>query len=239
MKNSKLKSLAMAIVGVGALALTVQPANATVTYMSTATSVGGAPVSAKAEISISGTTMTVKLIDLLANPESVGSVLNGITINVAGATGASGLTADAANTVDLQGAAPVYGSISGATVASEFTLSNSGSVISLSSLGSTGPDYLIIGPAGYDAANGSLKNDPHNPFILETATFYFSLLGANSFSESNLGDLTFLFGTGTDYSRSTKITTSVPEPATIVAGALLLLPLGVSAIRIMRKNRTA
>ena len=34
-------------------------------------------------------------------------------------------------------------------------------------------------------------------------------------------------------------TTAVPEPATVVAGALLLLPLGVSAIRILRKGRAA
>jgi len=31
----------------------------------------------------------------------------------------------------------------------------------------------------------------------------------------------------------------VPEPATVVAGALLLLPLGASAVRILRKNRAA
>ncbi len=31
----------------------------------------------------------------------------------------------------------------------------------------------------------------------------------------------------------------VPEPSTVIAGALLLLPLGISAIRIMRKNRAA
>lgn len=34
-------------------------------------------------------------------------------------------------------------------------------------------------------------------------------------------------------------TTSVPEPSTVIAGALLLLPLGVSAIRVLRKGRTA
>ncbi len=32
-------------------------------------------------------------------------------------------------------------------------------------------------------------------------------------------------------------TSSVPEPSTIVAGALLLLPFGVSTLRILRKNR--
>ena len=31
----------------------------------------------------------------------------------------------------------------------------------------------------------------------------------------------------------------VPEPTTVVAGALLLLPFGVSALRILRRNRTA
>ncbi len=30
----------------------------------------------------------------------------------------------------------------------------------------------------------------------------------------------------------------VPEPSTVIAGALLLLPLGISALRIVRKNRT-
>ena len=34
-------------------------------------------------------------------------------------------------------------------------------------------------------------------------------------------------------------TTSVPEPSTIVAGALLLLPFGVSTLRILRKGRSA
>ena len=31
----------------------------------------------------------------------------------------------------------------------------------------------------------------------------------------------------------------VPEPTTIIAGALLLLPFGASTIRFLRKNRTA
>ncbi|HZI33513.1 MAG TPA: hypothetical protein VFF11_14325 [Candidatus Binatia bacterium] len=35
------------------------------------------------------------------------------------------------------------------------------------------------------------------------------------------------------------VTSSVPEPSTIVAGALLLLPFGVSTVRILRKNRQA
>lgn len=33
--------------------------------------------------------------------------------------------------------------------------------------------------------------------------------------------------------------TSIPEPSTVVAGALLLLPFGVSTLRILRKNRAS
>ena len=33
--------------------------------------------------------------------------------------------------------------------------------------------------------------------------------------------------------------TAVPEPTTMIAGALLLLPLGVSTLRLLRKNRKA
>jgi len=34
-------------------------------------------------------------------------------------------------------------------------------------------------------------------------------------------------------------TTSVPEPSTLIAGALLLLPFGISTVRILRKRQTA
>lgn len=225
------------LAGLGILAST--QSSYAVLYQSSSTTVGGQPVDATAQITISGTTVKVVLTDKYADPASVGSVLNGISFNVSGATGVSGLTADSANTVDLSGASPVYGSVSGATVASEFTLSNVGSLITLSSLGSTGPDYLIIGPAGYDSANGSLQNGAHNPFILETATFYFTLSGKASFSESDITSLTFLFGTSTDSSTST-ITNDipvVPEPSTVIAGALLLVPLGVQAARSLRNRK--
>jgi hypothetical protein len=32
---------------------------------------------------------------------------------------------------------------------------------------------------------------------------------------------------------------AVPEPTTMIAGALLLLPFGASTLRMLRKNRTA
>ena len=41
------------------------------------------------------------------------------------------------------------------------------------------------------------------------------------------------------YSQNVQVLAAVPEPTTMVAGALLLLPFGASTLRILRKNRTA
>jgi hypothetical protein len=40
------------------------------------------------------------------------------------------------------------------------------------------------------------------------------------------------------YSQNIQIL-AVPEPTTMIAGAMLLLPFGASTLRILRKNRTA
>jgi hypothetical protein len=220
-----------------ALGLLCQTSYATLSFQSVTTSAGGAAVNATAAISISGSTMTVTLIDLQANPSSVGSLLNGVTINMSGVTGVSGLTADAATTVTVAGDGSfVTSSASGSTIASQWGVSGS-SAITLSAL-ATGPNYLIIGPPGYGGANSSIAgNGPHNPFISQQETFYFTLSGPGSFSENNISGLTFLFGTSSDYGSGRQVLTSVPEPSTIVAGALLLLPFGISTVRILRKNK--
>jgi hypothetical protein len=44
---------------------------------------------------------------------------------------------------------------------------------------------------------------------------------------------------GTNYSLNQDQLAVVPEPTTMIAGALLLLPFGASTLRILRKNRTA
>jgi hypothetical protein len=47
-------------------------------------------------------------------------------------------------------------------------------------------------------------------------------------------------GTAGSYSGDlTAALVPVPEPTTIIAGALLLLPLGASTLRILRRNRMA
>jgi hypothetical protein len=67
-----------------------------------------------------------------------------------------------------------------------------------------------------------------------------------TFEAGNSGDLYFTINddaSGADYSdnsgRLDVQLTVVPEPTTMIAGALLLLPFGASTLRILRKTRTA
>lgn len=87
----------------------------------------------------------------------------------------------------------------------------------------SGWDYVI---AKYDGKNagyilfylgGQAANIPQDPDNFWTTTGQYGISGWTAFNAT---------------------TSSVPEPSTVVAGALLLLPLGVSALRILRKDRS-
>lgn len=238
------------ILSLGAFAgILVPSSHATLSYQSALTSNGGTAVNATADITISGNTMTVTLTDLLTNPNNAANLLNGIKINITGVTGVSDLGANSATIADIAGDGsytPITAAGATFTTSETWNLAYNNSVINLDALHHQ-PDYTIIGPdannnftsgsgdPGYTGANSSIAgNSSHNPVILGTATFYFTFSGTAT--ENDITGVTFLFGTGSDYSGSTLV--PVPEPSTIVAGALLLLPLGMSAIRIMRKQRT-
>ena len=227
----------LALVGVSAvLGLFVPSSYGTLSYTADGTTVGGNTVDATADISVSGNTVTVTLTDLLPNPSSVASLLNGIMISIDGATGASGLTANNATIVNVSRA---HGyttmGVNGGVVANQWGLSGS-STITLSAL-ATGPNYLIIGPPPYSHSNSSIAgNGPHNPFLLENETFSFTLNGSGPFDESDITGITFLFGTGCDYF-TVQQTTVVPEASTVLAGAVLLVPLGIQTFRQLRRRR--
>jgi len=65
--------------------------------------------------------------------------------------------------------------------------------------------------------------------VSDSIKFVLTLSGAPSFDTINAGNVVLAFGSPT----------AVPEPPTVVAGALLLLPFAVSTIRFIRKRRTA
>ena len=56
------------------------------------------------------------------------------------------------------------------------------------------PAGLIIGPGPYTNANGSINdNDPHNPFVDQSATFTFAVTGATA--DTVISNVLFSFGT--------------------------------------------
>lgn len=88
-------------------------------------------------------------------------------------------------------------------------------------------DGLISGFRG--TITDGLANHEHNPFIQNSIVFVMNgTLG-------NISDVQFGWGTTPTYTPGTP----VPEPTTMVAGALLLLPFGASTIRVLRRNKSA
>jgi len=85
----------------------------------------------------------------------------------------------------------------------------------------TGPDVISI-------LDGSTTT-----YYLPEGTLQVTPLAADPFTGNFVG------ATGTADVYGTFLFTAVPEPTTIIAGALLLLPLGASTLRILRKNRVA
>jgi len=94
-------------------------------------------------------------------------------------------------------------------------------------------------------------------FTFDLVSSYIASQGGGAIAVKGTG---FVTGTGTTAYQSTALdwsftsqdpkagaagwtfsasSSSVPEPSTIVAGALLLLPFGISTVRILRKNKSA
>jgi hypothetical protein len=73
---------------------------------------------------------------------------------------------------------------------------------------------------------------------LGSATF--TLTSSLFTTSSTISDVDILFGTGPDAvigATQPPTPPSVPEPTTVFAGAMLLLPFGIGAIRALRKDR--
>ena len=173
---------------------------------------GGQPVSASGTITTNANgTVTVTLVDTLANPTDAGQLLSDLFFNLSTAPTTALNTTTTPTTGGLI-------SIDGSGVATAFVgaytswgLTSSGSTIHLDSL-TGGPSQTIIGPGGaggvYTAANGSIAgNGPHNPFLTGTVTFNFAVGGVTA--ATAISNPIFSFGTvaGNNVPGS-----SVPEP---------------------------
>jgi hypothetical protein len=91
----------------------------------------------------------------------------------------------------------------------------------------TNPGLLFLGPDGGNIELNLFSNGPSFPVPGGTYQLYDNR-GANLF-----GDATIALDSANEH------LAPVPEASTVFAGAMMLLPFGLSAARIMRKNRMA
>jgi len=192
----------------------------------------GQPVSATADFNLSGNTLTVTLTNLTPKMVSAGQLLTGLTFTLSNGSGVS-LTNQTGNLVDvgtggvisnLGGTVDALGWGFGPTGGSTFELCMicSGGVSSLVT-----PSEGLLGPTSadgkFDSANSSIDgNTPHNPFVLGTATYTFTVP-----SNVTASDVVFTFGTQTGGN------VSAPEPSSV-----LLLGLGLVGLPLVMRRRS-
>jgi len=160
------------------------PAHATSWTTPDGATVGGLPVDASANIVNNfGTTYTVTLTNLEANPTSVAQNLSGLSINfqntvvpIAPFYQGDGVSVAADGTATYNPGA-VYGEY--LNVTSPWSMTNNNK-FTAAIVSTSGAAYSLIGPPGpdgtYSDANGSIAgNGPHNPF-LSSLTWSFELI---------------------------------------------------------------
>lgn len=80
-------------------------------------------------------------------------------------------------------------------------------------------------------------NGVANAFVLDAQTAVGGVINATNASGGAYGVFALTLTTGETYAQP--ILGMVPEPSTVVAGVLLLLPFGVSTVRILRKDKVS
>lgn len=186
----------------------------------------GQAVSATADFSQSGSTLTLTLTNTLLGIKSAGQLLTGITFTLSDGSGVSlnsqtgDLISIASNgtVTDLGTLALGWGFGSTGSNTFEACVICTGGVTA-----SATPEQGIIGPGPYTSANSSiLGNGPHNPFVNQSAVFTFNVP-----SNETVSDVVFSFGTQPGANVPT------PEPST-----LLLLGAGLCALAWLFSRRS-
>lgn len=197
--------------------------------------VGDGAVSASATFVTGNGTLTIELADLLANPVSAGQLLSGLQFTLSSGntgatlTGSSGQEINIANGVGQLGSAVSAGWGFG-NLQSGYVLCVICPGVSLPQPPTVQPSHLIIGPGPYTDANGSINNnDPHNPFLNQTASFTFDAPGVTG--NTTVSNVVFSFGTA--WGSTVPGGGTVPEP-----GTMALIGTGGLAVFLIRRKRS-
>ncbi len=186
----------------------------------------GQAVSATADFSQSGSTLTLTLTNTLLGINSAGQLLTGITFTLSDGSGVvlNSQTGDLIN-IASNGAVTDLGTVAlgwgfGSTGSNTFEMC----VICTGGVtASATPEQGIVGPGPYGTANSSiLGNGPHNPFVNQSAVFTFNVP-----SNETVSSVAFSFGTQPGSNVPT------PEPST-----LLLLGTGLCALAWLASRRS-
>ena len=193
-----------------------------------ATESGGNPVSASASVTTGAGTVTITLFNLLVNPTTVAQNISDLDFSLSGTTALGSLGSSSGQEVTVAANGTFT---TGSTVATGWALSSpsTGSYL-LNVLGTAiGPGHTILGAPGaggtYSNAGGSIAgNDPHNPFLNQSATFTLNITGVTA--NTTVSNVVFSFGTAAG-DNVPGGGSSVPEPVSLslVGGGLLALGL--------------
>jgi len=96
----------------------------------------------------------------------------------------------------------------------------------------------IVGNRDYSIYAGDISASNLKDTLLVKGPLTFMFSGLTGFTEADINPKgVFGLGTAPDSLMTGVTPTPVPEPATAIAGALLLLPFGATTLRMLRKNR--
>jgi len=194
------------------------------------------PVNAEADITTGAGTITIVLKDLQANPTDVAQLISDFHFTIAGPGTLTGSSQSSSSGQEINVAA--NGTFTtGSTVSAAWNYTSTSTSGALTALGAGQPNHLIIGPPGgatYSNANGSIAgNDPHNPFLNQSATFTIAATGVTA--ATTISAVTFSFGTTAGIEVPGVPGPAVPEPATILGASIA----GLAGLLFAWRRRTA